>query len=51
MISQMAGFVAYYGVVSENNVVTTISLFSDQAGEEESTRRAADWSSKTSPVY
>ena len=43
LIRNMAGFVAYYGVVSEDNVVTTISLFTDQAGEAESTRRAAEW--------
>ena len=43
LVSQIPGFVAYYGVDVGNDVVVTISLFQDQAGEEESTRRAADW--------
>ena len=43
LVSQIPGFVAYYGVDAGNDVVVTISLFQDQAGEEESTRRAADW--------
>ena len=43
LVNQIPGFVAYYGVDAGNDVVVTISLFQDQAGEEESTRRAADW--------
>jgi hypothetical protein len=43
IISGLPGFVAYYGVVAENNVLVTVSIFEDQAGEEESTRRAAEW--------
>lgn len=43
LVSQIPGFVAYYGVDVGNDVVVTISLFQDQTGEEESTRRAADW--------
>jgi hypothetical protein len=43
IVSGLPGFVAYYGVVAENNVVVTVSIFEDQAGEEESTRRAAEW--------
>ena len=43
LVSQIPGFVAYYGVDAGNDVVVTISLFQDQAGEEESTRGAADW--------
>ena len=43
LMSQIPGFVAYYGVDTGKDVVVTISLFQDQAGEEESTRRAADW--------
>ncbi len=43
LISGMPGFVAYYGVFNENNEIVTVSIFEDQAGEEESTRRAAEW--------
>ena len=43
LVSALPGFVAYYGVVAENNVLVTVSIFEDQAGEEESTRRAAEW--------
>jgi len=43
LVSQIPGFVGYYGIDAGNDVVVTISLFQDQAGEEESTRRAANW--------
>ncbi len=43
LVSQIPGFVAYYGVDAGNDVGVTISIFQNQAGEEESTRRAADW--------
>ena len=43
LVSSIAGFVAYSIVISENDVVTSISIFTDQAGEEGSTRVAADW--------
>ena len=43
LISGMPGFVAYYGVFTENNEIVTVSIFEDQAGEEESTRQAAEW--------
>lgn len=43
IVTNLPGFVAYYGLVGENNEIATISIFQDQAGEEESTRRAADW--------
>ncbi len=43
LVRALPGFVAYYGVVVENNVLVTVSIFEDQAGEEESTRRAAEW--------
>ena len=42
LISSLPGFVAYYGVVEENSAVT-VSIFTDQAGEEESIRQAASW--------
>jgi len=43
LVSQIPGFVGYYGIDAGNDVVVTISLFQDQAGEEESTRRAENW--------
>jgi len=43
LVSQVPGFVAYYGVESGNDSLFTVSVFQDQAGAEESNRRAADW--------
>ena len=43
LVSSLPGFVAYYGVLGENDTVVTVSIFTDQAGEEESTRQAATW--------
>jgi heme-degrading monooxygenase HmoA len=42
LVSGLPGFIAYYGLAVDNDVVT-VSIFEDQAGEEESTRRAAEW--------
>lgn len=43
LLRQTSGFVSYYGVDEGNNRVTTISIFQDQAGAEESSRKAAEW--------
>ena len=43
LVSSLPGFVAYYGVFGENDTVVTVSVFADQAGEEESTRQAGSW--------
>ena len=43
IVSQIPGFVGYYGIDAGNDVVVTISIYQDQAGEEESTRSASDW--------
>jgi hypothetical protein len=43
LIRSSPGFVAYYGVASGASEITTVSIFEDQAGAEESNRRAADW--------
>lgn len=43
LIRQTPGYVAYYGVASGNDSLFTISIFQDQAGAEESSRRAATW--------
>ena len=43
IISQVPGFVAYYAFDAGGGVVSSVSIFEDQAGAEESTRRAADW--------
>lgn len=46
LVSQVPGFVAYYGVASGDTSLFTVSIFQDQAGAEESNRRAADWTSQ-----
>ena len=43
IISKGPGFVAYYVVDAGNDVIASVSVFQDQAGEEESNRMAADW--------
>ena len=43
MISQLPGFVAYYWVDAGGGVMISTSVFQDQASEEESNRKAADW--------
>ncbi|MFI6599391.1 hypothetical protein ACIBHX_24330 [Nonomuraea sp. NPDC050536] len=41
LISQVPGFVAYYWVDAGDGVMLSTSVYEDQAGAEESTRRAA----------
>jgi hypothetical protein len=43
IISQTPGFVAYSLVDAGDGVVASISMFDDEAGAEESNRRAAEW--------
>ena len=43
LISQIPGFVAYYWVDAGGGVMISTSVFQDQAGAEESNRRAADY--------
>ena len=43
IISKAPGFVAYYVVVEENDMGTSISLFHSQAQAEASMRLAVDW--------
>lgn len=43
LISGMDGFVAYYWIDSGGGVMVSTSVFEDEAHEEESNRRAADW--------
>lgn len=43
LISQIPGFVAYYWVNAGGGVMVSTSVFKDQAHEEESNRKAADW--------
>ena len=50
IVSTVPGFVAYYAVHTGNGVVVTISLFEEQAGAEESSRRSAEWV-KQNPAY
>ncbi len=43
LISQVPGFVAYYWVNAGGGVMVSTSVFEDQAGADESNRRAADF--------
>ena len=43
VISKLPGFVAYYWVDAGNGVMISTSIFQDQAGEEESNSKAAEW--------
>jgi hypothetical protein len=43
IISQTPGFIAYSVIDAGEGVIASISVFGDQAGAEESNRRAADW--------
>ena len=43
LISQVPGLLAYYWVDAGGGVMVSTSIFEDQAGAEESNRRATDW--------
>ena len=43
IISGTPGYVGYYLIDTGNDTLVTVSIFQDQAGTEESTRRAADF--------
>ncbi len=43
ILQDVSGFVAYYWVNAGGGVMVSTSVFQDQAGEEESTKRAADY--------
>jgi hypothetical protein len=43
LIRQVPGFLAFYWIDAGGNVVASTSIFEDQAGAEESNRRAADY--------
>ncbi len=43
VVSGVPGFVAYYVVRAGDGEVVSINIFEDEAGADESTRRAADW--------
>jgi hypothetical protein len=43
ILREVPGFVAYYWVDAGDGVMLSTSVFQDQAGEEESTRRAAEY--------
>lgn len=46
ILRQVPGFREYFLVETDEGGVLSISVFADQAGAEESTRRAADWVSQ-----
>ena len=43
ILSSSPGFQAYYAYHAGGNTISSISIFDDEAGMEESNRRAADW--------
>ena len=43
LISDLPGFVAYYWVDAGDGVMISTSVFQDQASEEDSNRKAAEW--------
>lgn len=43
LIRQEPGFVAWYLVHRERDVLTSVTVFEDRAGAEDSTNRAAAW--------
>lgn len=43
IISSTPGYIGYYLVQTGSDTLATVSVFQDQAGAEESTRRAADF--------
>lgn len=43
IISSVQGFMGYYVVYGADDMVTTISIFNDHAGAEESNRRMLGW--------
>jgi hypothetical protein len=43
IISEVPGFVAYYWVDAGDGVMISMSVYEDQSGAEESTRRAAEY--------
>ena len=43
IISEVPGFVAYYWVDAGDGVMISTSVFEDQSGAEESSKRAADY--------
>jgi hypothetical protein len=43
LIRDIEGFVTYYWVDAGDGVMVSASVFEDEAGEQESTRRAREW--------
>ena len=43
LISQIPGFVAYYWVDAGGGVMISTTVYQDQAGAQESNRKAAEW--------
>lgn len=43
IVEKLPGYVSYYGIIGDGNSMVTVSMFNDKAGEEASTRKAAEW--------
>lgn len=51
LVSKIKGFVDYYCLLPSENTLTSISVFQDERGAQESVRAAADWVSKNLASY
>ena len=49
LVHEIPGCVAYYWIDAGGGAMVSTSVFQDQAGEEESTKRAADWVRANAP--
>ena len=43
IISQVPGYVGYYGIDSGDGVIASVTIYEDEAGAEEANRLAAGW--------
>lgn len=49
LVREIPGYVAYYWIDAGDGVMVSASVFQDQAGEEESTKMAAEWVRANAP--
>lgn len=51
LVSKIKGFVDYYCLFTENNSLTSVGVFEDEKGANESVKAAADWVAKNLVQY
>lgn len=51
LVSSIKGFIDYYCLFSEDNSLTSVGIFEDAKGANESVRGAADWVAKNFAQY